>query len=265
MTDAIPAPSFPYRCFVINLDRQPERLAEFRAWNDACGLPIERFPAIDGNMLDDATWKALTLAPEVHTKGAFGGALSHRALWQVAAETFQTVMVFEDDAVLRLDIAEATQSILQSISGFWDIILLGVNTNALLVLRPGETPPQGSAYSPYPPRDELIAFREERLPTRAYRLSYAFGIPGYLVSPLGARKLLELCFPIRDRSIFVPGLRMPVGPSTIDALMNAFYSTLTSYVVWPPLVLPPNDPASSGTLKVKIKPKPFRQRRAGKR
>ncbi len=41
------------RVVVINLDRSPERLAEFGAEAARCGLDFERLPAIDGRLLAD--------------------------------------------------------------------------------------------------------------------------------------------------------------------------------------------------------------------
>jgi hypothetical protein len=36
--------------------------------------------------------------------------------------------------------------------------------------------------------------------------------------------------------------------TTIDTMMNIFYASLDAYVCLPPLVMTPNDPATSGTL-----------------
>jgi GR25 family glycosyltransferase involved in LPS biosynthesis len=246
MTNQPPAQAFPFRSFVINLDRQPERMAEFRTWNETCGLPIERFPAIDGNTLDEATRLSVTDIPQL-TWGAVASAMSHRDLWRLAADTFQTIVIFEDDAVLRLDIASAIPRMIGSLTGFWDIILLGINTNSVFELRAGEKLGAGPRFTAYPSREELVRFRGLDAPPHLHRLGYAFGLPGYMISPLGARKLLELCFPIRERGIKIPGLEHLRGPGTLDVLLNAFYSTVTAYVAWPPLVLTPNDPVTSGT------------------
>jgi GR25 family glycosyltransferase involved in LPS biosynthesis len=254
--------AFPYRGFVINLDREPQRMAAFRAWNDAAGLPIERFPAIDGAKLDQAARLSITDIPQL-TWGAVGSAMSHRNLWRIAAETFQTIVVFEDDAVLRLDIADAISRLIGSLTGFWDIILLGVNTDSVFELRPGEQLGPGPKFSAYPSREELTWFRGLDMPPRLHRLGYAFGLPGYMISPLGARKLLELCFPIRERGIRIPGLPQLRGPGTLDVLLNAFYGVVTAYVAWPPLVLTPNEPTTSGTRHDSAQP--ARGRRPGRR
>ena len=68
---------FPYPCHVINLERQPERLAEFRRWNADCGLTIERFPAVDGSALDEAARRQVSLMDS--TPGTIGNAAAPNA------------------------------------------------------------------------------------------------------------------------------------------------------------------------------------------
>jgi GR25 family glycosyltransferase involved in LPS biosynthesis len=71
---------------VINLDRTPERLAAFCSIN--AHLPrVVRFPAIDGqNVAPDDLRRGGMLDGSVdYTPGAFGCALSHLALWDMAS------------------------------------------------------------------------------------------------------------------------------------------------------------------------------------
>ena len=89
------------RAYVINLDRNPERLATFRGRYAASGLPhpLERFPALDGRALDyDAVVHPAARAEldevlatgrrrrhEQLTPGAVGCYHSHLACWRAAA------------------------------------------------------------------------------------------------------------------------------------------------------------------------------------
>lgn len=250
MTSSQELAKFPYECVVINLDRQPERLAEFREWNDGCGLDIERFPATDGATLDEATRRTVSTSDRL-TRGMIGSALSHKRLWERVIETARPMVIFEDDAVLRGDIAGVLPSVLAQVRarGFWDIILLGFNTNTRVHLHPGETLQAPLKISIYPTREELVAHKNVQTTVVPYRLTHAFGICGYVLSPIGAKKLLEQCFPIDDRLIFPPGLKKPLIVTTVDTMMYSIYASIAAYVCLPPLVLTPNDPSTSTTLK----------------
>src|SRR5262245_13656445 len=89
---------------LMNLDRSPDRLAEFNAHN-AHMTTIERFSAIDGEKLDVAAITAdPVIGPDVTTcysRGATGNALSHLAMWNEAIESRSTLTVCEDDAIFH--------------------------------------------------------------------------------------------------------------------------------------------------------------------
>lgn len=96
------------RTLLINLDRSPERLAEFRAEADRCGLAFERLPAVDGARLDAGAVSAL-IDPQFRFqpvgRGEIGIFLSHREAWRIAAggpDRWTTVM--EDDVRLADDV-----------------------------------------------------------------------------------------------------------------------------------------------------------------
>lgn len=237
---------FPYPCYVINLDSQPDRLATFREWNADCGLQIERFPGIDGRSLDAEERHAL-FAFDPPSPGTLGNAASHRRMWELASETMWPHVVFEDDAVLRGDIAEALPAVIAKIGGFWDILMLGFNTNSHLRLRPGERFAGRIRFEAYPTVEHLQAHRDNRDEVHPYRLAHAFGLCGYVISPLGARKMLKECFPLQPRALLIQGYS-PLVSRTFDGSLNAFYPTLNVYVCLPPLVMPPNDPKTSATL-----------------
>ncbi len=241
---------FPYECVVINLDRQPERLAEFWEWNKGCGLEIERFSAVDGATLDEMTRRSVSISDRL-TKGMIGSALSHKRIWRRVVETARPLVAFEDDAVLRGDIAEALPQVLSLVQarGAWDIILLGFNTNTRPNLATGERLVTPLRFVDYPKPEHLRAHRESRIPVVPYRLSNAFGICGYVLSPTGARKLLDRCFPIDDRFIYPRELDHPVMVTTVDTMMYSIYATMDAYLCLPPLVMTQNDPGASTTLK----------------
>jgi glycosyl transferase family 25 len=70
------------KTFLINLDRNPERLERMSALLARMELPYQRIAAIDGATLTDA---ALTGASPALSRGEVGCLLSHRAAWQIIA------------------------------------------------------------------------------------------------------------------------------------------------------------------------------------
>lgn len=96
------------RVLVINLDRSPERLAEFGVEAARCGLSFERLPAIDGRSLADAAVATL-VDPDFRFqpmgRGEVGIFLSHREAWRIAAAgPDRWTAVMEDDVRLADDI-----------------------------------------------------------------------------------------------------------------------------------------------------------------
>jgi glycosyl transferase family 25 len=96
------------RVVVINLDRSPERLAEFRAEAARCGLDFERLPAVDGRSLSEAEL-AMLIDPEFRFqpmgRGEVAIFLSHRAAWRIAAAgPDRWTAVMEDDVRLADDV-----------------------------------------------------------------------------------------------------------------------------------------------------------------
>ena len=96
------------RVLLINLDRSPERLAEFQAEAARCGLAFERLPAVDGRTLTEAEIAAL-VDPKFRFQpmgpGEIGIFLSHREAWRIAAAgPDRWTAVMEDDVRLADDV-----------------------------------------------------------------------------------------------------------------------------------------------------------------
>jgi hypothetical protein len=77
------------------------------------------------------------------------------------------------------------------------------------------------------------------------RLTNAFGLCCYSISPLGARKFLDHCFPLRESELFICEVNLRVGNYGIDVAMNHLYCQSQSYVCFPPLAATANDHAIS--------------------
>ena len=96
------------RVLLINLERSPERLAEFTAEAERAGLAFERLPAVDGRALAKDELAAL-IDPHFRFQpmgpGEAGVFLSHREAWRIAAKgPDRWTAVMEDDARLADDL-----------------------------------------------------------------------------------------------------------------------------------------------------------------
>lgn len=84
--------------YLINLDRDHERLAHMDAEFCRLGLPYLRVPAVDGRSLADAD---LAAANPTMTRGEIGNFLTHQHLWDlIAGAEHPYAAIFEDDVFL---------------------------------------------------------------------------------------------------------------------------------------------------------------------
>lgn len=91
------------RCFVINLDRSPDRWSRIEKQLSGLNLSCERLSAVDGRALDDGVLR-LQPASEVWkrmNKGEIACFMSHRTCWEKIAEGADEYgAVVEDDVLL---------------------------------------------------------------------------------------------------------------------------------------------------------------------
>ena len=168
-------------CFVINLDRSPERLAAFRTQAEAAGLVVERLPGVDGGALSAAD-VAAALAPRFQfqplSRGELGVFLSHKEAWRRLVDSeSQMAAVFEDDAVLAPQLGELLANLDNQTLPF-DVLKLETGLRAVAVHR------QGHALGPRHVARELM--------------SWHGGTAGYVITRAGAALLLTLTDPIAD-------------------------------------------------------------------
>jgi glycosyl transferase family 25 len=242
-----PRSALAIKNFVISLDRQPDKYESFLKRNTGCEIAFERFSASDGSQMTDQDVMALGLvAPGARfTKGAVGCAASHWRIWKWAAEHGVPALVFEDDATIRHDINERLATLLPAL-GNWDYVALGYNIDSVLDVEFAPGMRSIMVFMPKRPDDKIDAeFQRSKTQVAAIRLNTCFGTAGYVVSPSGARKLLELCFPMDNRSFSVPSLGRTLAATGIDHMMNVIYGGIEAYACFAPLVVPRNDHASS--------------------
>ena len=133
-----------YECYVINLERNAERLGhiskEYKE-TDLSSEPFTRVEAVDGESIDvrphvtDRVLKGIQLLDSSGkrtnhgqlTRGMIGCYLSHLKVYEVFQKSSRPyALVLEDDATLPKDIHERViQTVQDDIPDDWDIILLG--------------------------------------------------------------------------------------------------------------------------------------------
>lgn len=245
------------RAHVINLASRSDRRAQFLRWNERPGLDIIFVDAVVGASIDrEALVRDGLLASktEPFSAGALGNALSHHALWRRAEEAPDPLFVCEDDACLRGDFVEKAEALLGQLSGAWDILFLGYNTNAVVATQSAEglktllfvdesakrTPGFFDGYA-----------RQSAAPPTALACFQAWGTLCYLISPAGAAKLLRACFPLSAAPDLVMfGQNRSIKPYTLDGMLNVALQRepIAAYCAFPPLALSSNDAAGSDVV-----------------
>lgn len=231
--------------FVISLERTPERLKRFYSLNGNRHR-IEHFQAVDGRSMDRTSLAAEGVIEEKlshYSNGAIGAALSHKRLWEMAVELDETITIFEDDAVLHHRFFEKVEEICARTKN-WDYIHWGWNFDSFLTfMMPGGLSPCVAQFSQDQMRANMASFQKEEMENPLYGLLGVFGIPAYSVSPAGARKLLEWCFPLCDLDVYFWGLNRYLPNNGIDIVMNSFFREpdVSAWVSFPPLVITAND------------------------
>ncbi|MDN5002303.1 glycosyltransferase family 25 protein [Bradyrhizobium sp. GCM10027634] len=235
--------------FVVNLNRQPEKFESFLRLNAGTGIAFERFEASDGASFspEEALGMNLVVPGSQFTAGAVGCAASHVRIWQQTIQSGIPALVFEDDAIVRHDITERLDVVRRLED--WDYVALGYNTDSTLEveLTPGFR--SAMVFSPKQPTDQnAAAFQTSTSEVTALRLSSCFGTAGYVVSPRGAKKLLELCLPMENRFLKLPVFNRMVPVLGVDGMMNFIYQSIEAFACLSPLVIPRNNNAVSTTV-----------------
>lgn len=111
------------KAYLINLDRNIDRLESAARQLEALGIRYERFPAVDGSALTDddrrrvmARFHARMARHNPLTKGELGCALSHAAIWRkMIEERLPVALVFEDDVQLSDEFTRALARVAESV------------------------------------------------------------------------------------------------------------------------------------------------------
>ena len=129
------------RCFLINLDRSPDRLAATQHQLDWLDLPWERVAAVDGEKLalpnralvDEKAFERRHHA--LLRRGEIGCYLSHHlALQRLLASHAAAGLILEDDVELSPDLADVL-AVLSACPEQWDLVKLHVTHPGGIITR----------------------------------------------------------------------------------------------------------------------------------
>jgi len=237
---------------VLNLARRPDRRRQFIDWNGGHGIRFDFVDAVDGagqagaDLVHDGI-----LAADAHTYsiGAIGNALSHRRLWLQAAAGAEPMLVFEDDCCLRRGFAQLLDQALAAAGEGWDIFFLGYNTNAAIaVITPeklfGVVVFDDNALRKPGYFDKFAKGAPDAPPPYVFDTVRAWGTLGYVVTPKGAERLLDACFPLAsDRGVTMHVEGRAMLPRALDGMINLALQDgrAAAKCCFPPIVCGPND------------------------
>ena len=177
------------KVYLINMDRNPERLAFMRSNFENLGIPFERFPAVDGRKLGDAAFERFKsirplknsgdlYAPQGRqwTPSKMGCFLSHHSLWTIAASSpDRFTAIFEDD----VHISPALRQFLandQWIPEDCDVIRFEASYNRIRLS---------------PPLARMAGRTLYRVITSDFQHCWPIGNGAYIISRKGAQKLID--------------------------------------------------------------------------
>lgn len=196
------------KCYLINLDRSPDRLEQMKAEFERLGLTFDRVPAVDGRLLSQEEIDAVT--PSVRRweipipPGEIGCFLSHRKCFEIIANgEDEYAAVFEDDIALSSQ-AQKVLSNCNWIPADADIIKVETFRTVILIDTPVEI--TGTKYK------------------YARLLSKHLCTGGYIVSRNAARRMLA----------FMDQVSVPVDNLMFDPAYEMF-ANFKIYQVYPAL------------------------------
>jgi glycosyl transferase family 25 len=226
---------------LLTAESKPERLKQFNSDNGHLGLQVEIVSATEAGDIDLRELAQIELiSPEAADwdRGAVANALSHWLCWHQAVESGRPAGVLQDNAVLRRDFNARVRGLLSATPEGWEFLKLGYNTHSGIDFQ--ITPDcryRGQFAHRRPPQEDLDLFAATITPVTSMRLFTAFGAFAYIVTPSGAQRLIDSCFPLATRALYVPALHGRIRTTGIDGVMNQYYGAMQAFVSFPPLAL----------------------------
>lgn len=167
------------KVYVINLDKDKERLESIRSQLKEHDIQFERFSGINGSTIGNDN-RLTDFCNSFCTNGTKGCALSHRTLWEtMIKENYESICIFEDDAIFNKDFNNHLQLLFGAIPRDYDIVYLGNHFYC------GDT----STYNQF--TTKLFNIKTSEYDTGILKVAGCGGFHGYILSKKGALKLLD--------------------------------------------------------------------------
>ena len=228
---------------IISLAKSTQRRAEFAKNNNH--IDFEFVDGVDGEALSvDDIANCGFFAPDLnYRKGAFGCAMSHLQLWQLAESSGQPVTIAEDDAIFRHDFPDKLKALLGADDQDWDIVLWGWNFNSVLSVSVlPEISPVVMLFDQEALRNSIDKFQRLEETAAYLKLNKCFGTVAYTLSPQGAKKILLKLMPLKNFNVFLPAIKNNTFPNRgIDIALCSIYKSINALVAFPPLVVTKNE------------------------
>ena len=243
----------PWRTAVISLDTTKARFQNFLSHNRACMPALEILQAVDGSKysliraIATGLFTASAINSKIVSNGTIGCAASHRLLWQSCLEQNKPLLIFEDDVILHPELNSFLLSRIDQLSQA-DIILFAANTDCSVRYTSNQGLQHSTCFHPHHPEGPWImeAFRKtDPSSCTLHQLSKACGLSCYLITPGGAKKLLDQVFPLNLRTVEYPFIAKGLNQTAIDWRLSSLYDSLKALIAMPFLAYSPNMDSST--------------------
>lgn len=165
------------KVYVINLDRDTERLQKMTEQLTRLNIEFTRFPAVLGSQVK--TSHHLTdMCLKYCTDGIKGCAMSHKTIWEdMIKHNYKHVLILEDDAEFAEDFENLFRTGWDQVPKDFDVFYLGCNFNC----DDSHTIPK--VYN------EVLGLVPKKVDTHVLRVFGSVGFHGYIISNGGATKV----------------------------------------------------------------------------
>jgi GR25 family glycosyltransferase involved in LPS biosynthesis len=237
---------------VISLKSSTDRRNNFNKKNQH--LDYQFYDAVDGYELPEEIYYNQQIIKNVsnYTIGALGCALSHLNLWNEVIDTNEPMTIMEDDAIVRYDFEEKQRNIISELNKDWDIVYWGYNlNNSWTIARTLSESIEYGFYASLPDNTQNV-FQPCNSNVSILKLISIWGTSCYSISPNGAKKYKEACFPLNSFNYNINTLNKNIANITvmgIDGAMDHFHSKTNGFLCFPPLSFTPNKENESTVQK----------------